>query len=110
MFIISNVGIGFYPNGSTGGYIFTSSSNGLITKHDTILQTSVNKNSGTINVTSSSEVLNRAPAQISLITVDWVNDMLYWLETVDNNLTVSIVCVCVFVCVYGAYAELGCYF
>ena len=107
MFIVSNVGISFYPIGSTGGYIFTSLSNGLITKYDTILETSVDKDSGTINVTSRSEVLDRAPAHISLISVDWLNDMLYWLERVGNNVTVSIVCVymCMFVyvcvCVYA---------
>ena len=44
-----------------------------------------------MNVTASSVVMTRA-ASISLIRVDWVNDMLYWLETVNNtHVTVSII-------------------
>ena len=44
-----------------------------------------------MNVTASSVVMTRA-ASISLIRVDWVNDKLYWLETVNNtHVAVSIV-------------------
>ena len=44
-----------------------------------------------MNVTASSVVMTRA-ASISLIRVDWANDMLYWLEIVNNtHVVVSIV-------------------
>ena len=37
-----------------------------------------------ITITNSEVVLNR-PNDISLISVDWVNDMLYWLETINST-------------------------
>ena len=84
----------FYPTNSTSGYVYTSS-DGTITRHDTTLD---KMPPGSMNITASNEVMNRLPAAVSLITVDWVNDMLYWLEVNDTHAAVS-VCVCLCVCV-----------
>ena len=83
----------FYPTGSTSGYVYTSS-DGTITRHDTTLDKML---PGSMNITASNEVMNRSAA-VSLITVDWVNDILYWLEVNDTHAAVS-VCVCMSVCV-----------
>ena len=90
----------FYPTNSTSGYVYTSSDiNGTITRHDTTLDKIP---PGSMSLTASSVVVNRSPATVSLITVDWVNDMLYWLEVNDTHAAVSVcvfVCVCLCVCV-----------
>ena len=85
----------FYPTNSTHGYIYTSSE-GNITRHDTILD---KMPPGSIRVTTSNVVMSRVPATVSLITVDWVNDMFYWLEVNDTDAAVSALCMCVCVCV-----------
>ena len=90
----------FYPTGSTSGYVYTSS-DGTITRRDASLDKIP---PGSINLIGSNEVVNRSPADVSLITVDWVNDMLYWLEVNDTHAAVSVcvcvcACACVFVCV-----------
>ena len=89
----------FYPTGSTSGYVYTSS-DGTITRHDATLD---KMSPGSMNITASNEVMNRLSAAVSLITVDWVNDMLYWLEVNDTHAAVSVcvyvrVCGCTFVC------------
>ena len=82
----------FYPTNSTHGYVYTSSE-GNVTRHDTILD---KMPPGSIRVTTSNVVMSRAPATVSLITVDWVNDMFYWLEVNDTKAAVSVcVCTCV---------------
>ena len=99
----------FYPTGSTSGYVYTSS-DGTITRHDTTLD---KMPPGSMNITASNEVMNRLPAAVSLITVDWVNDMLYWLEVNDTHAAVSVcvcVCVCVCACVCVYVRACGCTF
>ena len=87
----------FYPTNSTSGYVYTSS-DGTITRHDTTLD---KMPPGSIYITASNEVVNRLSAAVSLITVDWVNDMLYWLEVNDTHAAVSLcVCMCVRVVVH----------
>ena len=85
----------FYPTNSTHGYIYTSSE-GNITRHDTILD---KMPPGSIRVTASNVVMSRTSAAVSLITVDWVNDMFYWLEVNDTDAAVSALCACLCVCV-----------
>ena len=100
----------FYPTNSTHGYVYTSSE-GNITRHDTILD---KMPPGSIRVTTSSVVISRAPATVSLITVDWVNDMFYWLEVTDTDVAVSVcvccvcVCACVHVCVRACVCVHAC--
>ena len=87
------LGISYYPINSSNGFIYTSSSNGLITRHTATLD----KTAGTLTVTANSNVMNREPSNVSLISVDWLNDMLYWLEMVNStNAAVSIM---MYVCV-----------
>ena len=88
------LGIGYYPINAANGYIYTLSSDGLITRYTAVLD----KTARTLNVTANSSVMNRAPSNVSLISVDWVNDMLYWLETVNDTYSVvSIVIVIIYV-------------
>ena len=89
------LGIGYYPINTTNGYIYTSSSDGLITRYTAVLD----KTARALNVTANSSVMNRAPSNVSLISVDWLNDMLYWLETVNDTYSVvSIVIVIIHIC------------
>ena len=80
-------GISFYFIDSTNGYIYTTFNNGSITRYNARLNR-------IITITNSDVVISR-PTNISLISVDWVNKMLYWLETVNNtHVAVSIDVVC----------------
>ena len=87
-------GMSFYStDDNTNGYIYTSSSDGFITKYDVKCDKIKSITTKTLNITASSIIVDRAPAAVSFITVDWLNDMLYWLETVNNtHIAVSVVC------------------
>ena len=82
----THLGIGYYPINSTNGFIYTSSSNGLITRHSATLLS--DETTGGISITASSNVMNRSSSGVSLISVDWVNNMLYWLETVNDTYSI----------------------
>ena len=80
-------GFGYHP---LYNYTYTSSFNGAITRYDTIL------NDTAISLTNHETVLQR-PQNISLITVDWLNSMLYWQEVFNTtHCRVSFV-LCIFV-------------
>ena len=74
---IPTKGIGYQP---LNDYMYTSLSNRTITRYNTVLD----KQGETVSLSNGEVVLQRLQ-DISLITVDWLNNMMYWQEVVNNT-------------------------